>query len=1075
MKHDNALLEKLTRSSLRLNKGLMVLLGLALLLVGTSLWSFQRLVEEQHNSVRLHFARLMENIQEQERFLHALTDPSVKGELLSHQSPPLHLLKALPEEGPNIFLGQAHSFSMPFSVKLDQRSIAAGEITKVLGQGANLASFYSTFWSSSYYQSPQVFLFDPQGNYDITVPAAGRGRGKVMSTNTHFLKVFNTVVARMPDASQQLGSNAILWESYVETPDYTTPSCLVAYIRLQPKPEQSGNDASAQVSIASLVDLSQINDFERIMERSVYDRFTLVAPSGKVLVGKLRPESPLHEGFNLKSDGLVFKLVRHDAPGWLAIYTVSFKGFFRYAFWSLCGLAVTILSIIGLGLLANRWYKQKVIQPASLAHESIAENEAFSRAVIDIAPTGLCVVRRSDHKVLVENQRAQLWQGTSELIDALDHHEHSADSDEDYLEINGRHLRVGYVATRYQGQDVRLYAFNDVTRHIEDAKALEQARHAADAANEAKTLFLATMSHEIRTPLYGVLGTLELLALTHLEPRQQAYLQTIQSSSVTLFQLISDVLDVSKIESGQMAIEPTEFCPLDLLEDTLKTYAAAAQRKGLLLYACTDANLPGRLLGDPLRIRQILNNLLNNAIKFTDSGRVVLRTRVLQHSADQVCVEWQVTDTGIGIDQAQQNKLFELFYQVKDSSSEGGAGLGLPICRWLSEKMGGQMKLVSEPGLGSSFTLKLSLPVVDEQLPDCAGIEADVQPVYIRAPIQELAQHYCDWLERLGIAARLTIPVPEQRPTQDLLLDILPCTPEQPWSGLRIHCTSTGRNAAEFIDGRWEVGLYDVRAIARCISLARRGFVQPASTPAILHNTNLQLHVLVAEDNPINQAILKEQLEALGCSVVVSSNGEQALNLWQPETYDLVITDVNMPIMNGYELAKALRQHCARLPIIGVTANAMREEGQRCLAVGMNAWIVKPLNLQTLRAQLIRLCRPGQPHDTTSIEPEILNAAPAPWPGESLHLSPAMRTLFISTMQEDMRLIAAALQLDDASVLGERLHSMAGALAAVQVPRLAERCVDLENQLSGATVDAAFKRDVDQVLQRLSAIMDNLE
>jgi two-component system capsular synthesis sensor histidine kinase RcsC len=306
-------------------------------------------------------------------------------------------------------------------------------------------------------------------------------------------------------------------------------------------------------------------------------------------------------------------------------------------------------------------------------------------------------------------------------------------------------------------------------------------------------------------------------------------------------------------------------------------------------------------------------------------------------------------------------------------------------------------------------------------------------------------------------------------------LDILPCTPEQPWSGLRIHCTSTGRNAAEFIDGRWEVGLHDVRAIARCISLARRGFVQPASTPAVLHNTNLQLHVLVAEDNPINQAILKEQLEALGCSVVVSSNGEQALNLWQPETYDLVITDVNMPIMNGYELAKALRQHCVRLPIIGVTANAMREEGQRCLAVGMNAWIVKPLNLQTLRAQLIRLCRPGQPHDTTSIEPEMLNAAPAPWPGESLHLSPAMRTLFISTMQEDMRLIAAALQLDDASVLGERLHSMAGALAAVQVPRLAERCADLENQLSGTTVDAAFKRDVDQVLQRLSAIMDNLE
>ena len=204
------------------------------------------------------------------------------------------------------------------------------------------------------------------------------------------------------------------------------------------------------------------------------------------------------------------------------------------------------------------------------------------------------------------------------------------------LEIEGRHLQVGFVATRYQGQDVRLCAFNDVTRHVEDARALEDARRTAAAANEAKTLFLATMSHEIRTPLYGVLGTLELLGLTPLAPRQQAYLQTIQRSSATLFQLISDVLDVSKIESGQMALEPVEFCPLEMIEDTLRTYSAFAQRKGLLLYGCTDARLPQRVFGDPIRIRQILNNLLSNAIKFTDSGRVVLRTRVFDCAEGQV-------------------------------------------------------------------------------------------------------------------------------------------------------------------------------------------------------------------------------------------------------------------------------------------------------------------------------------------------------------------------------------------------------------------------------------------------------
>ncbi|MEG0068139.1 MAG: histidine kinase dimerization/phospho-acceptor domain-containing protein, partial [Pseudomonas sp.] len=171
----------------------------------------------------------------------------------------------------------------------------------------------------------------------------------------------------------------------------------------------------------------------------------------------------------------------------------------------------------------------------------------------------LCVVGRADGQVLIENQRAQQWPGTTRLVAALGRIQESAESGETYLEIEGRHLQVGFVSTRYQGQDVRLYAFSDVTRHVEDALALEDARRAADAANEAKTLFLATMSHEIRTPLYGVLGTLELLGLTPLDPRQKTYLHTIQRSSATLFQLISDVLDVSKIESGQMAIESIEF------------------------------------------------------------------------------------------------------------------------------------------------------------------------------------------------------------------------------------------------------------------------------------------------------------------------------------------------------------------------------------------------------------------------------------------------------------------------------------------------------------------------------------
>jgi len=215
-------------------------------------------------------------------------------------------------------------------------------------------------------------------------------------------------------------NNGIDWRSYVEVPDRTTPARLLAYVNLQSKSEQAqvkGSDARRIV--ASLLDLSQINDFERIMDWMVYDRFTLIAPAGEVLIGIQRPESHLHEGVNLKPEGLVFKLVNHDGPGWAAIYTISFKSFFRYAFWSLTTLLLSLLAIIGLGWLASRWYKKQVILPARQAHASIAESEAFSRVVIDTAPTGLCVVRCADQQILLENQRARQWQGTSALVKAL--------------------------------------------------------------------------------------------------------------------------------------------------------------------------------------------------------------------------------------------------------------------------------------------------------------------------------------------------------------------------------------------------------------------------------------------------------------------------------------------------------------------------------------------------------------------------------------------------------------------------------------------------------------------------------
>jgi two-component system, NarL family, capsular synthesis sensor histidine kinase RcsC len=1050
MKHNNAVLEAFTRSSSRLNKGLMVLLGIALLLVLTNYWSLQRGVETRYGATRFHFARLMENLSEQESYLKSLTHPGIQAELLRATNVQVSLKSRMVDNHRTLYEGQKYSFSVPFSVKFDEQQISAAARPQIFALGAHLTSYYSAFWSSSPYEAPQTFLLNRQTPYTITVPSVGYQRRESTEETGNLVALVNAVQQTLDQTPQPLEQNRVYWQAG------PAPAHLLAYIGLP-------LEGQGQAVVGTLLDVAQVDDVQRALDHSAFDRFTLIGPDGSRLVG---PDVgvPLSDGVHFRADGFEFKITQRGDQPWSAIYGLNYSHFFHSALWPLSSLALLLGTLITLCWGGSRWYRRQVINPARLAHERIAESVAFSRVIIDTAPTGLCVVRRSDGKVLIENQRAQQWPGTARLVSALTGVHDSAESGETHLEIEGRHLQIGFVSTRYQAEDVRLYAFNDITRHIEDAQALEDARHAADAANEAKTLFLATMSHEIRTPLYGVLGTLELLGLTDLDPHQKTYLQTIQRSSATLFQLISDVLDVSKIESGQMAIEAVEFCPLDMLEDTLHTYAAFAQRKGLQLYSCIDPQLPDSVLGDPMRIRQILNNLVSNALKFTDIGRVVIRARVTARDAEYVNLEWQVTDSGVGIPEAQQAKLFDVFYQAPDTASEGGAGLGLPICRWLAQMMDGEIKVVSEPGLGSSFTLKIRLPLCSGALTNPPLIEPSATPVYVQAPVRELAQSLCDWLNRLGIAAALAAPTPEQDSRQAVLVDLLPSEPARYWAGQRVLCLPGAHSPPLHTAQGWVVDMHDVRAIATTVSLAQHG--KHEQPPAALPQSagQLGLRILVAEDNPINQAIIKEQLEALGCSVTLAANGEQALQLWQPQAFDLVLTDVNMPLMNGYELARTLRAHDPQLPIIGVTANAMREEGVRCLAVGMNAWIVKPLSLQTLRAQLVKLCKVKAP-----VEPP-----PEPF-DDHVQLSDKMRPLFISSVQQDLQRLGAALAQRDARALAQLLHSASGALGAVQALPLAQACIELENALNRGSLDTTLELKVKAVMQRLSAVLDTLQ
>lgn len=1067
MKHKKAQLENLTRSSSRLNMSMTILLGLTLVLAGFSAWSIKRLIGECNDLVSIHFTRLMADIREQDSFLKALVKQSLREGLLDHQRIEHTAFTPLPEMGPNIFQGQAFPFSLPFTVKLDRSPFTASDAEEIFSQGANLADFYTTFWSESHYSSPPMFLFSPERGYAIAIPAE---RGGIISAEgaIPFRDIIRQVDIRRPLMNETSRNGEVAWRSYVESTSYTSPDRVVAYTFISPASGMKGKRAFVA---STLVDLSQVNVYEQIMGRSLYDGLTLFGPSGAVLIGPRLTLSDVHQGVNFTLAGLVFKLHEPTLGGWTAVYTVTYPHIFHYAFWSLVTLGVTLLVITGMGLAANRWYQRNVILPARKAHETIVESEAFCRAVIDAAPTGLCLVRSADHEVLLENQRAQQWD-SKELTRILASQPDSSSTNEHRLQISGRYLQVGFVSTRYHGEDVRLYAFNDVTRHVEDAQALEDARRSADAANEAKTLFLAAMTHEIRTPLYGILGTLELLGLTHLDIRQQTYLQTIQSSSATLFQLISDVLDVSKIESGQMALETLTFCPLDIIQDTMRTYSALAAHKGLLFYACTDPHLPAQIVGDPLRIRQILNNFLSNAIKFTDIGRVALHTRVISFEHEHVCLEWQVIDSGIGISKTQQNRLFELFFQVPETSIEGGAGLGLSICRRLAEMMDGDIKVVSEPGLGSSFSFNARFPLAQGKLSNCSIAPRDPSPVYVRAPIPKLAESFIGWLQRLGYTATLTIPTEERYNPDALLVDILDCSKVAKWNGQHICATSDGPVIGALTESGWRVEMHDVRGIARLIDCIRQGPFSNGEALAPQLLTPLDLQILVAEDNPINQAILKEQLEALGCCTVVAANGEQAVQCWQPGLFDVVLTDVNMPLMNGYELARALRQIDTQIPIIGVTANALRDEGQRCLEAGMNACIVKPLNIQTLRTHLVNLCRPAQSGVQGLGDLEIGQTHPSNV--DVVQLSPAMRELFASTMYDDMQKLRLALEQRNSQRLSELMHSIAGALGAVQVISLADQCCALEIKLADTLLDEDLIDSVRALLGRLSKLLNNL-
>ncbi len=518
-----------------------------------------------------------------------------------------------------------------------------------------------------------------------------------------------------------------------------------------------------------------------------------------------------------------------------------------------------------------------------------------------------------------------------------------------WLRISDRHTRDGGIVSLR----------TDVTHLKEQQEELRKAKDEAEAATRAKSEFLANMSHEIRTPMNGVLGMIGFLLDTSLDPEQREHAETVHACAGGLLEIINDILDFSKIEAGRLDLEIQPFDLRDCLDELLAMFAEQAGSKGLDLACFLDPAIPSLLLGDPGRIRQILVNLVGNALKFTKTGSVSIRGHLIEWVGGRAHLRFELRDTGIGISEAAQARLFQSFSQADGSMARrfGGTGLGLAICRQLVALMGGEIQVESQLGQGSTFTFTLQLDV---------DPEARLLSPRLEGTRVLWAGHPCatrdlmlEQLKALGLVPQVCLPAEvatlDPGSFQVLIFDGEGAAPWGPQGPVLLRLVPWNRPS------RTPGELSLVRPVRqrslRAALETALGFTP--SSPLVEPSVEIPLHqprhgrLLVAEDNPVNQKVAVRHLERLGFRVDVAADGLEALEACARLPYDLIFMDCQMPEMDGFEATAALRAReaesgQARVPIVALTAHAMAGERARCLDAGMDDYLTKPLQLDEL-------------------------------------------------------------------------------------------------------------------------------